>query len=277
MSRVALLSDIHGNLPALNAVLKHMDSIGVDQIVVTGDFITDCPNPNEVISLLRSRDALFIRGNRENYLLEELDSGNKFWPAKRQFESLQWTLDHIKPEYLEWIRSLPGELVLKTPDCAEIRIVHGSTESDRELLLSTKKERVEQVLTGITENYLVCGHTHLPWNWTINGKVIINPGAIGVSFNEEPLAEYVILSSNGTLWSVEHYGIPYSVDELKLLYRNVGLLGDRDVWSNLIIDSLESGQNRNVEFIESCFSNGSFISNYEWDRVWGQYRSRNGF
>lgn len=273
MSRVALLSDIHGNLPALNAVLKHMDSIGVDQIIVTGDFITDCPNPNEVIEVLRSREASFIRGNRENYLLNELDGGNSFWPGKRQFESLQWTLDHIKPENLNWIRSLPGDMVVKTPGCPDLHIVHGSTESDRELLLSSKKERVEEVLSGITEDYLVCGHTHLPWSCKIGKKVIINPGAVGVSFNEEPLAEYVILTSDKDSWSVEHYGVPYSVDELKECYRNHGLLGDRDVWSNLIIDSLESGENRNVTFIESCQSNGSYITNDEWDKTWEQYKS----
>lgn len=272
MSRVALLSDIHGNLPALYAVLDHINNIGADQIVVTGDFVTDCPNPNEVIELLQSRDAQFIRGNRENYLLHELESGNKFWPGKRQFESLQWTLDHINPEYLDWIRTLPGELVLETPDCADILVVHGSTESDRELLLSTKKERVEEVLMDIEENYLVCGHTHLPWSWTINDKVLINPGAVGVSYNKEPLAEYVMLTSNKKRWEVEHFEIPYSVEELKELYLKVGLLGDNDVWSNLIIDSLLSGENRNVQFVESCISNGSFISNEEWDRCWNLYR-----
>lgn len=273
MSRVALLSDIHGNLPALKAVLDHIDKILVDEIIVTGDFITDCPYPNEVIEILRSRSARFIRGNRENYLLEEVENGNKIWPGKRQFESLQWTLDRIKPEYLDWLRSLQGDLVVKTPDSPDLRVVHGSIDSDRELLLSSRRERVEEVLKSIDEDYLVCGHTHLPWSCSINGKVIINPGAVGVSFNNTPLAEYVILTSQKSVWKVDHYVIPYSVEELKEGFRHVGLLGDGDVWSNLIIDSLESGRNCNVEFIEACRSSGSYISNEEWDRCWSNYKS----
>ena len=147
--RVAVLSDIHGNVGALRAVLADLDSLGVDRIVVAGDVVGFGPNPAEVVDLLAARSALMVRGNHEKDYVSVYGTAempDSWWTAPRT-KSLLWTMERLGPERRAFLAALPDRLLL---DDATL-VVHGSPRHVRDkILASTPDEELEAMLDGET-------------------------------------------------------------------------------------------------------------------------------
>ncbi len=128
--RAAALADVHGNLPALEAVLADARAQGVDRFIVAGDLVTGGPQPAETMRLLRSLDAWMIRGNTDNYLLA-LDDGSASIGMRTaaQWALTRWSYRHTPRTALDFIAALPEECVVDLPGAAPIRAVHGAPGS----------------------------------------------------------------------------------------------------------------------------------------------------
>jgi predicted phosphodiesterase len=131
MMRLAVMSDVHGNLPALEAVLEDLQLYELDGIIVAGDFVGG-PHPVETIRMLRALDAWMIRGNSDSRLVERA-AGNM--PAKYiclQFALARWASAHVDQETTNFLRSLPEQRVVNIPGVPAIRVVHGSPRNQSE-------------------------------------------------------------------------------------------------------------------------------------------------
>lgn len=248
--KIAILSDIHGNYIALNAVLNQLKENDISKIVVAGDHISDCPSPSRVIDKLIEIDAIAIKGNREKYILDYMASGSRDWEQFDQMYSLEWTRSILTNNDLQWIKGLKDQESLKFPDKNSIRIVHGSPDSVIEHLYKDKQERLSEVLSSIEEDVLICGHSHLPWSCRIGNKLAVNAGSVGVSFNKNISADYVILTWEKNQWHASHHSAVYSFNELYNSFKESGLYEEGGIWGKLILQSLKDGKNRNIEFIK---------------------------
>ena len=125
--RLAILADIHADLPALEAVLADVSRHGVDGIVVAGDLLVGGPQPAEVLRLLRSLGAWLIRGNAEDYLTS-FDSGAApaGWRTARQWAAVRWSHRRLGREELDLVACLPAERTIALPGAAPLRVVHGA-------------------------------------------------------------------------------------------------------------------------------------------------------
>ncbi len=197
--RIAVLSDIHGNIVALEAVLKDMELDGhFDYIIVSGDMFAFGPAPNEVFATLENLpNALFLLGNTDRYLLERTyptQEEGKGWQEKLLF-SFRWTADHlIEPAY-RFLETLPNTQLIQDGH-RQLLAVHGSPRSDEEgLTLKTESHQLQEMSINPQVDILVCGHTHIPMDRYIDGIRVVNAGSVGLPFDKDPRACYTIISN----------------------------------------------------------------------------------
>jgi putative phosphoesterase len=184
--RVAAIYDIHGNLPALEAVLPEIRQAGVDRVIVGGDVLPG-PMPCETLSRLLELDlpVEFIRGNGEAAALAHLagtDEGNLPEQAR---EAVYWSARQLHPEYERFLASWPATLRLEIPGLGEVLFCHATPRSDTEIFTRlTPEERLLPIFEGLDVSVIVCGHTHMQFDRTIGRIRVVNAGSVGMPFGE---------------------------------------------------------------------------------------------
>lgn len=196
---VAVLADIHGNIVALEAVLKDLEHReSVDRIVVVGDLFTFGPAPNEVLARLQQLPhACFLLGNTDRYLVEGTypsSYGNGDWQDKLLF-SFHWTAERLEGEGFRFLEALPAFQLVEEGGY-QILAVHGSPRSDEEgLTMETEASEFEDMPIGPGVAVLACGHTHVPMDRSVGGLRVVNAGSVGLPFDGDPRACYAVVSS----------------------------------------------------------------------------------
>jgi putative phosphoesterase len=197
--KIAVLSDIHGNAVALEAVLKDLKRQGdVDLIIVPGDLYVFCSAPNEVFDILQQLPhTRFLLGNTDRYLLEEnypSTPGSESWQDTLLL-SFRWTAEHLTPQAFQFLKTLPPVQVIRQGD-QQLLAVHGSPRSDEEgLTVETAAEDLQGMSVDPQVSIIIGGHTHLPMDRLIGHTRVINAGSIGLPFDGDPRASYVIISN----------------------------------------------------------------------------------
>ncbi|KGJ48558.1 serine/threonine protein phosphatase [Clostridium sp. NCR] len=193
--KIAVISDIHSNIYALDSVLADIETKGVDMIVCTGDLVGYGTRPNEVIQTLKKNKILTIMGNYDDAIGNLKIVCGCDYPDLKDAEkaglSMHFTGQTTTNENKEYLRNLPKELIF-TFDNKTIRFVHGSTRLINEYLKENSKE-ADEVMSELVENILVCGHTHIPYAKYYGEKLLINAGSVGKPKTGKPNANYVII------------------------------------------------------------------------------------
>jgi predicted phosphodiesterase len=195
---IGILYDIHGNLPALEAVLDDARAAGADRFVLGGDYALFGPWPRETVERLRELDAEWLRGNGERWTAHPGDAP--------QDEVVQGAVaacsDMLGPKVCAELGALPFDLCI-----AEVRYVHASPVSDVRSFGPDHDDSEEEMLDGVLERRLVFGHTHLPFRRHAKAGIeLVNPGSVGMPFDGDPRAAYAILAGDGEL---EHRRVEY--------------------------------------------------------------------
>jgi len=251
---IAVLSDIHGNLTAFNAVLNDINKLGIDKFIIAGDHIVDCPEPNEVLEIIKKLNAYVIKGNREEYILNYNKGLHDEWRRHKQMAATLWTYNVLDKGNIKYIEKLPEQLSISLPGMDAIRVVHGSpTNINEEIFPDKYPERIEKALKDIKEPVLICGHTHHPWSKTVYNKLIVNPGSVGVPFNKNKCAEYAVLTWEDNKWMVSHRQAGYDLKELEQLFFDKELMEKCRTWSRLTLASIKEGKNITLDFVKYVY------------------------
>jgi putative phosphoesterase len=252
--RLAVMSDIHGNLPALEVVLNDLEQYKVDGIIVAGDLVGG-PQTVEVTRLLRSLDSLMIRGNSDNGLLRyAAGEAPAYRYTHRQFALPRWIHHHTDRETLDFIQSLPDQRVVEIAGTVAVRVVHGSPRDPLEAIFPDHDPAtLDMALAQINEPVLVCGHTHIPWKVERAGRLALNPGAVCGSRNGEVGAQYALLIWDNGHWQVGHLTIPYDFERIRAAYRASGLLEEGGAWALAEMLGIETGQDVLEDFISYAY------------------------
>jgi putative phosphoesterase len=204
-ARVAAIYDIHGNLPALRAVLAEVDELGADLIVVGGD-IASGPLPGETLSTLRARgDVVFIRGNADREVAPGApeptdDVVRAFWA---------WTTRRLDEEQRNWLSELDFSATVEVEGLGEVLFCHGSPRSDEEIITRlSPDERIAPMLKAVAEDIVVCGHTHIQFDRSIGAKRVVNAGSVGIPYEGAPGAYWTVLTDE-----IEARRTDYDLDE----------------------------------------------------------------
>jgi putative phosphoesterase len=196
--RIAALADVHGNLPALTAVLADVDAADVDTIVVAGD-IASGPMPAETLDALQARGARFVRGNADRVLDVRGADDEETWVRARR-----WVAARLGEKRLAFLAALPLDLRLELPALGPVRFCHGAPASDEVAITKlTSDERLRRLLEGIDERLVVCGHTHVQFDRTVDAIRVVNPGSVGAPYEAEPGAYWALLDTDVELRRTE--------------------------------------------------------------------------
>ena len=222
--RIAVISDIHSNIYALEEVLEDIKSRNVDLTVCTGDLVGYATRPNEVIEVLRREKILTIMGNYDEAIGNfKIICGCDYKDpkdAEKAGMSMHFTGQETTPENKEYLRNLPKEATI-TFNNKTIRFVHGSTRIINEYLKENSKE-AKEVMGELVEDILVCGHTHIPYAKYYGEKLLVNAGSVGKPKTSTPDANYVIIdiqnedeiSKKASSVEVEIIEVPYDFEKI---------------------------------------------------------------
>ena len=212
MNRVAVITDIHGNLPALQASLAAIDAIGVDEVFCGGDLVGYGPHPNEVCRLIQQREIPTIYGNYDYAIARDHDDCGCAYvtPHDRALgqQSVAWTLAHTNQASKAFMRELPFDLRFEL-GARRIWLVHGSPRKVNEYLFEDKPARLYERLAASADcDALVFGHTHKPWRHEYGGVLFVNCGSVGKPKDGDPRCAFAVLELD------EHDALKVSIERV---------------------------------------------------------------
>ncbi|MDX1646555.1 MAG: metallophosphoesterase family protein [Longimicrobiales bacterium] len=181
--RIAALYDIHGNVPALEAVLDEIREEGVEEIVVGGDVLPG-PMGSRALEMLQSLDTpvRVLRGNGERETLSVLDGGEPALPTA-VVESLRWSAEQLTESQVAWLRSWPAVVRLEIEGLGSVLFCHGTPGSDTEILTRlTPGPVAEAAFKDVEADLVVCGHTHMQFDRGVGEMRVVNAGSVGMPF-----------------------------------------------------------------------------------------------
>ncbi len=180
--RIAVLSDIHGVLPALESVLAEPEVAGADRIVLTGDLAAG-PQPRETLDRLASLGdrALWIRGNADRELVQLARGEVSTVPDP----IAPWAAAQLRPDQVALLAGLPLTATLEVAGLGPVLFCHATPRDDEEVVLADSRlERWAEVLGSVGPEVavVVCGHTHMPFSRLAHGRLVVNPGSVGMPY-----------------------------------------------------------------------------------------------
>jgi predicted phosphodiesterase len=241
MTRLAVLSDIHGNLPALEAVLDDLRHVAVDQVVVPGDVINWGPFSPQVAERVIGEGWAVIRGNNELYLLDyDTPRAPAHWEAYTIPPFLHRQLgDALTARIAAW----PDALTLRFRDAPTVRVVHGTPRSHFEPLYPRSTEaEIAEMLAGVEESTVICAHTHLPLDRYSGRWHVINPGTVGVPLDGVQQASYAILDGDERGWRVNFRQVQYDSAPLFTEFERLNFVAMTGVIGQLVVEEFRSAR-----------------------------------
>ncbi|OGB62342.1 MAG: hypothetical protein A2Y94_11345 [Caldithrix sp. RBG_13_44_9] len=200
--KIAVISDIHGNLVSLDAVLEDIRRENVDQIICLGDAATLGPLPSEVIARLQEYNCRCILGNHDEYLLQPhlIYSYTHEQPI---INAVQWCHDRLSDEEIAYLSAFPRTMEIAIDPMITLICFHGSPKSNTDIILSTtSSQQIDELLQPSEKHLYAGGHTHLQMLRQHKGSFLLNPGSVGLPFAEFtakgpprilPWAEYALV------------------------------------------------------------------------------------
>ncbi len=243
---IALLADIHGNYAALEAVLEDIACQAVERIVVLGDLVFKGPEPEKCVAAVQALQTTVIRGN-----IDELVGEGQIQPGFAQNEQhaqallteMAWTRARLSEAQLKYLRTLPFVHEIDVAADVRLRCVHATPQSILTSILPSANESELQSLFevesgNVAPQIVVYAHIHLPYVRYFNGKMVVNTGSVGLTFDGDPRASYAILrtATDGSS-SVELRRVRYDVERTV-----AGFTGADHPFGDSVIDALRSGR-----------------------------------
>jgi len=216
---IAVLADIHGNLPALEAVIADLQQRKIDTVFNLGDHASGPLWPQETLTFLMQQSWIQIAGNHDRQLVQQ--------PPATHGASDRYAFERLNEVQKNWLAALPASVHLP----ADILLCHGTPADDDRYLLETvaqgrvrpaRWDEINQRLAGVTASLILCGHTHMPRIIQVNDmQLIVNPGSVGLPAYSDtapephvmetgsPHARYALLEKRAQGWHVELIAVPY--------------------------------------------------------------------
>lgn len=251
--RIAILADIHGNIPALEAVHQDIRQQAIDEILVAGDLVGRGPQGSAVIKYVRQHNWPTLKGNHEDYLLafRHRQVPEEWWQAE-QWAASRWLAAELDDDDVAFIEALPFSL-----DRSGLHIVHGTPSSNRQGIGSwTDDATLRQHIAGLEAQALACAHTHRSMSKTIDDTLVVNVGSVGLPFNRDPRAQYAVFTLQDGLWQVELRRVAYDRQEIFDIYHHSDFLTAGGITATLLAMELEHATPILVPFLSWADTTG---------------------
>src|SRR5262245_2910394 len=221
--RIAILADIHGNLPAFEAVLDHVARQHVDRLIIAGDIVVGAPDSAACWRLAQTLGCPILRGNHERYVAHfgRPDSPPE-WATER-FAPVRWAVEQLTEAERAAIEILP--LAVRLPDLPDLLVVHASLRSDRDSIMPyTTDTDLAEMFPDLHERWAVRAHNHTGQVRLWDERTIVTAGAVGLPLDANPTAQYLLLEQRASDWRIMHQSVPYDLEAALRRFRETGYL-----------------------------------------------------
>ncbi len=246
--KLAILADVHANLPALQAVVAHIESWQPDAVVVAGDIVNRGPSPRECLRLLRAKEDAagwrFVRGNHEDYVINQARPGvARSGPQFEIYRPSYWTYRQLNGS-VAGLAALPFQVSLAAPDGSEVRVVHASMRSIRDgIYPETTADELRHKIAPAPP--LLCvGHTHRPLIRTSDLTLVVNAGSVGLPFDGDTRATYGQLHWRDGGWQAAIIRLEYDRAQAERDFFDSGFMGHSGPLARLILDEFYQAESR---------------------------------
>ena len=239
--KIAVISDIHGNMDALTKVMDDIRKRGCDKIFVLGDYAMAGPEPSEVIDFFMRKkahpDLRMIQGNTDfmisNFSNEIYESVREKAPVMAA--ALKNDAENINPMARDFLKELPLQIEEEI-EGVKFLLVHGSPRRNNEdILPTTPLEEVEKMLENVDADTVLCGHTHIPCGFQTSTKqTVVNVGSVGRPFTPEPKSCYLVVTVNNGKCIFKHKFVEYNIERAVMKLRARGFAGANKLANTLI-------------------------------------------
>ncbi|MGZ3600744.1 MAG: metallophosphoesterase family protein [Ktedonobacterales bacterium] len=220
--KIAALYDIHGNLPALNAVLDDLTDVQPDLIIVGGDIVSG-PMPAQTLERLSQLGdrVRCIRGNNDREVVIAFDGqpiARRYLPdiSAKGREELQWVAGQLTRSQRVFLAALPEQIVLQIEGLGSVLFCHATPHSDEEIFTArTSTARLSTIFSGIDQEIVVCGHTHTQFELRQGDLRILNAGSVGMPFADRPGAYWLLLTTQGYEFRRTAYNREAAANEIR--------------------------------------------------------------
>jgi putative phosphoesterase len=228
--RIAVVSDIHGNLVGLDACLVDLQAQGgADAVIAAGDLCLDGPKPKKVLQRLQEVGAQCVRGNTDRYIsdvdveaVDGVDDG-----------LIKWTRNELGEQWVSFLRELPFALRIGDDD-NQLLIVHANPKSDDEHIWPDAEDAALERLIGDEKATTIAfGHLHLPYARIWRGKLLVNVASAGLPKDGDPRASYAILTERHGGWQVKHRRVAFDVKKVATQLADCGIPGSAELIATL--------------------------------------------
>lgn len=225
MTRIVILADIHANLPAFEAVQADIKQIGADQIIVNGDIINRGPQSLECLEAVHATGWPVVYGNHEDYAI--MRQGHDFpteWKTPF-FEPFQIVADSLNAEQVAYIKALPRFRVVEVPGLPALHLVHGSPFALNDGLGHwLSQNELRERLDAVEQPIMIGAHTHRTFDQRIGSRRVLNCSAVGMPYNGDPRAQYLVMTGRDGAWHAEWRYVAYDRERVYAAYAANGWL-----------------------------------------------------
>lgn len=245
--RIAVLADVHGNLPAFETALAAARRAAPDALVIAGDVVNGAPDSRACFELARSEADLLLRGNHERYVLDRgTPDGDPAWLGPR-FRPLAWTGAELGG-LLDEMRSLPFAHALGD----DVLVMHAAPNDDRVNLFPWSDDAaLEEVLDPVTAGLAVRAHNHLPFHRRLaDGRLLVSVGSVGIPLIGRPETQFALLDRHPRRgWDVRHVSLAYDVDATLARFDDTGYLRAVGPIAQVFRREIATGTHQLVPFV----------------------------
>ncbi len=241
--RIAVLSDIHGNMPALQTVIDNIEQWQPDLVIVNGDIVNRGPHSLACLKLIQKKETQngwrVLSGNHEEFIVE---CGNPDEPeSKAQYELMRfayWSYHQLNGE-IPYLAALPSKFSTFAPDGSEFRVTHASMRNNRDGIYPEISDHKLREKIAPPPAVFVTGHTHRPLQRQLDETLVVNIGAVGSSFDEDRRASYgQFVWSKEAGWQAEIIRLPYDYEQIERNYLESGFLSEAGPMAQLMLIEL---------------------------------------
>ena len=276
--RVAVISDIHGNMRALEAVLDDIERQGADQIVCAGDI----PNPFlrslDTWLKIKSMDIPIIRGNHEDYIVSYFSGDRAEIRESIQFQPIQVVARHLGPEIAREFASLPFDHLVAGPGGDDLYVCHASPQHNARSYIKGVDATMADSFARVKARTVVAGHIHSQWAGAWQGKNLVIGGSVGLPHHGKPEAEYVLFTHEHGEWRWDLRTVPYDFEGAMGEYLESGAIEQGGPIAWMLYDELWCAEPRLAYFLPTVLNKPETKphSLKEWERACQAYLEKIG-
>lgn len=237
--KIAVLSDIHGNLPALLEVSDHIERWNPDRVFIAGDIVNRGPRPFECLEFIqdkaRTQGWLCTRGNHEDYVIyHSKPEAPQHGPHFELYRNSYWTYQQLNCE-VSWLEALPFQISREYPKARELRVTHASMQGLQEGIYTFTKNIDLQRKISPPPSIICVGHTHRPLIRRVGETVVVNSGSVGLPFDGDTRSSYAQITWNKDKWQAKIIRLSYDRKEAELDFYRTGYITDAGPLAKLVL------------------------------------------